>query len=244
MIDFSVADSAAADDPDEIFFHQGDIVEFIEKQDQEWSLVRKSDGSVGIAPSNNLEYTASTQFGSNKATASSSALVLDSAAATVCHEFIPFLSDELQVAIGEEVRVLSEYDDGWALCKNDHGDQGMVPLECLNRGAGAQTQQARTPDHKSRRTSSMRGFQLVSGDPGSTNLSDPSTAPSELVSPNDYKYKAKARLSYDPPASDKEGLSFRKDEILDVVDTAGKKWKARRTDGSTGIVPSYYFHII
>jgi Variant SH3 domain len=47
--------------------------------------------------------------------------------------FIPTLPDELSISTGETVRVLGEYDDGWALCANSRGEQGMVPLECLDR---------------------------------------------------------------------------------------------------------------
>ena len=50
--------------------------------------------------------------------------------------FVPNLPDELSITTGETVRVLTEYDDGWALCQNSHGDQGVVPLECLDRGQG------------------------------------------------------------------------------------------------------------
>jgi hypothetical protein len=79
-------------------------------------------------------------------------------AATVRYEFIPSLPDELSITTGEIVLVLSDYDDGWALCKNGSGDQGMVPLECLDRAsAPAQTLQADTQDYRdSRRTSSLR----------------------------------------------------------------------------------------
>jgi len=52
--------------------------------------------------------------------------------ATVTYEFIPGMPDELPIVAGEVVRVLSEYDDGWALCANESGRQGMVPLECLD----------------------------------------------------------------------------------------------------------------
>lgn len=48
--------------------------------------------------------------------------------------FIPNLPDELSITTGELVRVISEYDDGWALCQNVRGEQGVVPLECLDRG--------------------------------------------------------------------------------------------------------------
>ena len=32
-----------------------------------------------------------------------------------------------------ELGVLGEFDDGWALCANTRGEQGVVPLECLDR---------------------------------------------------------------------------------------------------------------
>ncbi|KDQ61067.1 hypothetical protein JAAARDRAFT_94211, partial [Jaapia argillacea MUCL 33604] len=48
--------------------------------------------------------------------------------------FVPSLPDELSISVGETLRILSEYDDGWALCMNGRGEKGMVPLECLDRG--------------------------------------------------------------------------------------------------------------
>ena len=51
--------------------------------------------------------------------------------------FIPSLPDELSISTGEMVRVLGEFDDGWAYCANGRGEQGMVPLECLDRQPGA-----------------------------------------------------------------------------------------------------------
>ena len=49
--------------------------------------------------------------------------------------FIPTLPDELSITVGEVVRVIKAFDDGWALCANVRGDQGVVPLECLDRNA-------------------------------------------------------------------------------------------------------------
>ncbi|KAJ8086103.1 hypothetical protein PM082_004923 [Marasmius tenuissimus] len=54
---------------------------------------------------------------------------------TVRCTFVPSMEDELSISTGETVRVLQEYDDGWALCLNQQGTQGMVPLECLDEGA-------------------------------------------------------------------------------------------------------------
>ncbi|KZP08719.1 hypothetical protein FIBSPDRAFT_686906, partial [Athelia psychrophila] len=50
--------------------------------------------------------------------------------------FIPCLPDELSISTGETVRVLARYDDGWAMCVNGTGEQGMVPTECLDSGNG------------------------------------------------------------------------------------------------------------
>jgi len=78
--------------------------------------------------------------------------------ATVRYEFIPSLPDELSITTGEVVSVISEYDDGWTLCKNGRGDQGMVPLECLDRGS-APAQDTQQDYRNSRRTSSLQpGF--------------------------------------------------------------------------------------
>jgi hypothetical protein len=78
------------------------------------------------------------------------------ASAVVRCTFIPTLPDELQIATGERVRVLAEYDDGWGLCQNARGEQGMVPLECLQREGGAHGA-AQGDWRNSRRASSLRG---------------------------------------------------------------------------------------
>jgi len=56
--------------------------------------------------------------------------------ATIRSTFIPTLPDELTISTGEVIRIRKEFDDGWALCVNVRGEQGMVPLECLDRGNG------------------------------------------------------------------------------------------------------------
>ena len=52
---------------------------------------------------------------------------------TVLCTFIPSLPDELTISVGETLRVLAGYEDGWSLCKNGQGKQGMVPNECLEK---------------------------------------------------------------------------------------------------------------
>ena len=52
----------------------------------------------------------------------------------VTSTFIPTLPDELAIGVGDTLRMLAKYDDGWALCLNQRGEKGMVPLECFDRG--------------------------------------------------------------------------------------------------------------
>ena len=56
---------------------------------------------------------------------------------TVMCAFIPSLPDELTISIGETLRVLAGYEDGWSLCMNFRGKQGMVPNECLEKSVSS-----------------------------------------------------------------------------------------------------------
>ncbi|KAK9265010.1 hypothetical protein V1519DRAFT_394798 [Lipomyces tetrasporus] len=48
-------------------------------------------------------------------------------------DFVPTMHDELALKDGQLVRVLHEYDDGWALCvKLDRSAQGVCPRSCLS----------------------------------------------------------------------------------------------------------------
>ncbi|RYP09642.1 hypothetical protein DL764_001184 [Monosporascus ibericus] len=58
-------------------------------------------------------------------------------AATVVYrvqlDFNPTLEDEMELKAGQLVRLLHEYDDGWALCiRLDRSQQGAVPRTCLS----------------------------------------------------------------------------------------------------------------
>jgi len=51
---------------------------------------------------------------------------------TVRRPFIPHLHDELEVNIGDSVRIVQIFDDGWAFVeKISEGEQGLVPVNCL-----------------------------------------------------------------------------------------------------------------
>ncbi|KAL2164888.1 hypothetical protein VTH06DRAFT_184 [Thermothelomyces fergusii] len=48
-------------------------------------------------------------------------------------DFKPSLHDEMELHVGQLVRLLHEYDDGWALCiRLDRSEQGVVPRTCLS----------------------------------------------------------------------------------------------------------------
>ncbi|OAA67808.1 SH3 domain protein [Niveomyces insectorum RCEF 264] len=48
-------------------------------------------------------------------------------------DFKPSLEDELELRAGQLIRLLHEYDDGWALCiRLDRSQQGVVPRTCLS----------------------------------------------------------------------------------------------------------------
>ncbi|OAA61337.1 SH3 domain protein [Cordyceps fumosorosea ARSEF 2679] len=48
-------------------------------------------------------------------------------------DFKPTLEDEMELTAGDLVRLLHEYDDGWALCiRLDRSQQGVVPRTCLS----------------------------------------------------------------------------------------------------------------
>ncbi|KAK6515710.1 hypothetical protein TWF281_004301 [Arthrobotrys megalospora] len=48
-------------------------------------------------------------------------------------DFKPSMADELELRAGEVVRLLHEYDDGWALCiRMDRTQQGVCPRTCLS----------------------------------------------------------------------------------------------------------------
>ncbi|KAK3717982.1 hypothetical protein LTR37_005408 [Vermiconidia calcicola] len=49
-------------------------------------------------------------------------------------DFKPSMEDELELISGQIVRMLHEYDDGWALCiRLDRSQQGVCPRTCLSK---------------------------------------------------------------------------------------------------------------
>lgn len=76
--------------------------------------------------------------------------------------YIPTLPDELSITTGEVVHVVKAYDDGWALCANARGEQGVVPLECLDRTAQTQADRLSTGFGQQESASDWRNMKRIS----------------------------------------------------------------------------------
>jgi len=89
----------------------------------------------------------------------------------VVRTFVPTLSDELPVTLGDVVFIIEAFTDGWASCSNSSGQSGVVPLECLqsmsrpqrNQALGDQQQQDGANWRTSQRHSSLYGGVRTSG---------------------------------------------------------------------------------
>ncbi|KAL1743709.1 hypothetical protein HDZ31DRAFT_40306 [Schizophyllum fasciatum] len=79
--------------------------------------------------------------------------------ATVSSTYTPSMPDELAVSVGDKLKVVREFDDGWCECVNGVGKKGMVPVECLEGrswwSAPQGDYQTAAERHKSQRVSSM-----------------------------------------------------------------------------------------
>ncbi|ORX88162.1 hypothetical protein K493DRAFT_306744, partial [Basidiobolus meristosporus CBS 931.73] len=59
----------------------------------------------------------------------------------------------------------------------------------------------------------------------------------------EYKYRVRAAHPYTASREDPNEMSFNKGDVLEVVDTNGKWWHARKPDGTIGIIPSNYYSL-
>ncbi|KAE9363621.1 hypothetical protein N431DRAFT_115821 [Stipitochalara longipes BDJ] len=86
------------------------------------------------------EFSVSSESGSpNQGASASGAAIaaaggpINSAVHRVQLDFKPSMDDELELRAGQLIRLLHEYDDGWALCiRLDRSRQGVVPRTCLS----------------------------------------------------------------------------------------------------------------
>ncbi|KAJ8654434.1 hypothetical protein O0I10_009875 [Lichtheimia ornata] len=68
-----------------------------------------------------------------------------------------------------------------------------------------------------------------------------STTPVSPAGPASYPIQVEALHDYKASPDDPTELSFKKGDILHVVERKGNWWQARNSEGATGIIPSNYF---
>jgi len=79
----------------------------------------------------------------------------------------------------------------------------------------------------------------------SVTLTDSATPTSPGSSqPAESTKKAKALYTYRASPTDPNEMGFDKGEVLDILNDSGKWWRARRTTGQSGIVPSNYLQML
>ncbi|KAJ7875388.1 SH3 domain-containing protein [Mycena olivaceomarginata] len=116
----------------------------------------------------------------------------------------------------------------------------MVPQECLGRGDATQTLGLEKRDFRRSQRMSMPP-QVPSEDP----VQYSATPTGRTVGGEDPAIlKAKALYTFDASPDDPNEISFRKGEIIDILDKEGEWWYARKNDGSVGYVPFNFLVII
>lgn len=84
---------------------------------------------------------------------------------------------------------------------------------------------------------------IVSAGPSQVPAPDAGVPP-PAPNPNNMLPRAEALFTYTAAKEDPAELSFKKGELLYIVDQSGKWWEARKPDGSSGIVPSNYLRLL
>ena len=106
------------------------------KQDLDDICIRSSSSiSLPIIPTRPADPFADNNPFADPASLSPSPVLSQNFAGTVRRPFFPQREDELQVNIGDFVRLLQSFDDGWALAEKvgaSNGKQGFIPLECFH----------------------------------------------------------------------------------------------------------------
>ncbi|KAM6494550.1 hypothetical protein JOM56_010911 [Amanita muscaria] len=104
-------------------------------------LVDTSRSLTAASPTSTITATGVNPFGDpvtlayaapeNEAAASPAPPTFDDVE-SIQRPFIPTLPDELSVTVGESVRVIQTFDDGWAVAKEiTDVVQGFIPIDCL-----------------------------------------------------------------------------------------------------------------
>ncbi|KAJ7919431.1 hypothetical protein B0H13DRAFT_2656738 [Mycena leptocephala] len=205
--------TASADDPNEISFVKGEILDIVDNRSNWWQAnwwqAKKSDGTVGIAPSNYLRIIYQNGVPELPGRAGvpdglSPETYLYKAKAIYTYTASADDPNEISFTKGEILDIVDKQGKWWQAKKSD-GTVGIAPSNYL----------------------------LIIDQNGVLELPGRAGVPDGL-SPETYLYKAKALYAYTASAYDPNEISFVKGEILDIVDKQGKWWQAKKSDGMVG----------
>ncbi|KAF9459216.1 hypothetical protein BDZ94DRAFT_1054751 [Collybia nuda] len=128
-IPYPVTDTASSEDPTELSFKKGEVLDILTKSDLWWEA-RKSDGTKGIAPSNYLKLTSP----ENSLTNVTDALPTEQTAkAEALYAYTASANDETELSFrkGEVLDILTQSDLWWEARKAD-GTIGIAPSNYLS----------------------------------------------------------------------------------------------------------------
>lgn len=105
-------------------------------------------------------------------------------------DFMPSMADELEVKVGELVRLVHEYDDGWCMCvRFDRSASGVVPRSCMSQQPvkpmrnNGPPPTARMPPHAPRNRAASNTSQNRPWSPVQTRPQTPDNFPFPAVAP-------------------------------------------------------------
>ncbi|KAF9459215.1 hypothetical protein BDZ94DRAFT_1054728 [Collybia nuda] len=230
-----------SEDPSELSFKKGDVLDILTKSDQWWEA-RTASGKKGIAPSNYLRLLTGRldtviEVDPTPSAVASPTETEPTIIANIIsepQEVYPYKAEalfgytassddstELSFKKGELLDILTKSEQWWQARKQD-GTRGIAPSNYLKL--------------------------VVSTPPASpiqeTKVTTPETPDVVNVSPQEvYPYKAEALHAYTASLDDPAELSFKKGEVLDILNKSEQWWEARKVDGTKGIAPSNYLKI-
>ncbi|CAJ0610263.1 unnamed protein product [Cylicocyclus nassatus] len=153
-----------------------------------------------------------------------------SSRANVKFSYDPRLEDELKLVKGDTITVLDKSSDGWWKGESD-GRTGWFPSNYV--------EEILEPQPSGNGNDGTNGCSIL-GRPAPVTVSPAASAQNKSV-----LECVKALYSFD--ASTVEELSFRKGELLDIIDHPAHDpdwWMARNSVGQQGLVPKNYIEVV
>jgi len=209
--------------PDDLSFAKGEILDVVDIQ-EEWWQARKADRTVGIVPSNFFRVISSPKrMGDPRGgvnvvrTEPELGPYTHQVRARYDYTASPDDPDELSFIQGETLDIPDTHRDihdmsgFWWQARKMDGTIGFAQSNFL---------------------------QIISSPVGNSLGGATDVVRGMELEPDSYRYRALLTYTASPVYSN--DLSFTKGEILDVIDKQEMWWKARKADGTIGVVPSNF----